>query len=289
MNNLSKSLSLVALLSLLTASCDDNKSIWVSDDFEEGFFSSGDLQMSYRIDFPLTEEPVPALVFSHGSGQKTKDAYNRWAKRLVDHGYAVMQFDKRGVGDSEGVHVPSNTSDVNAFILILSDDLAAGAEFLARHPRIDATRLGLLGESQAGWVIPPAATKAPSVDFVVVLSGPTVSLGQVSVFERDAHATDEPDLEAIAADVSTIVDGFDPSGWLQQMEVPGLWVFGSQDRNVPVTNCVRFLESLVQNNGKPFDTIVYPEGDHGLRVAGTREGIPFLNDVLEWLDATEDY
>jgi len=52
---------------------------------------------------------------------------------------------------------------------------------------------------------------------------------------------------------------------------------------VPAPASVRILEALRSNANKPFTTILYPNGDHGLRDKDTREGIPWWEDVGVWL------
>lgn len=59
----------------------------------------------------------------------------------------------------------------------LSSDMAAGAAFLRTLPDVDRTRIGLVGPSQAGWIIPVAAKRSHPA-FMILLVGPTVTVGQ---------------------------------------------------------------------------------------------------------------
>jgi dienelactone hydrolase len=43
--------------------------------------------------------------------------------------------------------------------------------FLATQPEIDRSRIGLEGDSQAGWIIPLAAAREPTVSFAIALAG----------------------------------------------------------------------------------------------------------------------
>ncbi len=69
---------------------------------------------NHAIDFPPGSGPFPAVVFGHGSGPKTIQSYERFARRMVDNGVAMLRYDKRGVGKSGGVHVASNSGHVLA-------------------------------------------------------------------------------------------------------------------------------------------------------------------------------
>ena len=56
-------------------------------------------------------------------------------------------------------------------------DALAGVEWLRRRPEIDGRRIGLAGGSQAGWIIPLAASQSSDVDFAAIQSGPVMSVG----------------------------------------------------------------------------------------------------------------
>ena len=49
---------------------------------------------------------------------------------------------------------------------------------------IDGSRIGLLGQSQAGWVIPVAAAESRDVAFTTIFSGTTVTLGEEDYFSQ---------------------------------------------------------------------------------------------------------
>ena len=60
--------------------------------------------------------------------------------------------------------------------MTLAMDLAAGVEFPRSRPEIDRNRIGLAGVSQAAWIVPIAAAK-PQPAFMLLIVGPTVSIG----------------------------------------------------------------------------------------------------------------
>ena len=256
----------------------------ITDDAEEGFFPSEGVQLHYVIDFPAGPGPFPAVVFGHGSGEKTIGDYEGFAERSLSHGVAILRYDKRGVGKSGGTHVASSTAAVNQFIPVLAKDMAAAADLLARHPKVDADRIGLLGESQAGWVMPMAAVLAESVDFMIALSGPTLPLAQVGAFEALANGNASADLDALAYQVTGVEGGFDPRPWIRQLTIPALWVFGGKDVHVPARTCIDFLQMLRDDEGAAVSWIVYPDGDHGLRNAASASPIDYWSDVWPWFD-----
>ena len=77
---------------------------------------------------------------------------------FVSRGIAVLSYDKRGIGQSSG-HYPGDFASVTT-IDQLAGDAAAAARFLVAQPGIDPKRVGLVGISQAGWIIPQAAVRS---------------------------------------------------------------------------------------------------------------------------------
>ena len=102
---------------------------------------------------------------------------------------ATLCFDKRGVGQSTGTFVFVGAKDSIAVFDDLAGDMAAGVAFLRTRPEIDAKRIGLAGVSQAGWIMPLAARKAQPA-FMVLMVGPTVSVGLEGFYSRIVEDTE---------------------------------------------------------------------------------------------------
>jgi dienelactone hydrolase len=162
---------------------------------------------------------------------------------------------------------------------LLAADLAAGAAFLRAHPSIDKDRVGFAGGSQAGWIIPVAATMTPEARFAVIISGPTISVGrQIYYFDlADGTTATQAELSAALA-AYTGPDGFDPLPTLESVGLPILWLYGGHDRAVPTPESVAILRSLVDTQRKPFTWKIYPTAGHQLAV-------DFWPTVDAWLAA----
>jgi len=91
---------------------------------------------------------------------------------------AVLAYDKRGVGASTGRYRPFNVRESENIF----EELAADARAATRWPRtqkeVDPARIGLVGGSQAGWIMPLAASimrftslKAQNHNFVDLATG----------------------------------------------------------------------------------------------------------------------
>jgi dipeptidyl aminopeptidase/acylaminoacyl peptidase len=249
-------------------------------------FVNGDVTLAGTLDLPAGEGPFPAIVTIHGSPPLTRnDIYNlRISHFFVQHGYAVLRYDKRGAGESTGKYPGVGTEDGEAALNDLADDALAGVEFLKNHDLVDPDRIGLAGHSQAGWIIPLAASKSPDVAFMLISSGPTCTVGQeIYSSELTEEGTSLQEASSMARDFAG-PHGFDPLPSLQKLEVPGLWLLGAQDSSIPIPLTIEILDSVIADHDKDFSYIVYPNKGHGWRDEDTGQVYPVLYDALEWLE-----
>ena len=81
------------------------------------------------------------------------------ARMLASHGYGVLLFDPRGMGESEG--------DPNQFGWKADVDLRAALAYLASRPDVDTERIGALGLSMGGEAVLQATAENPGIRAVV--------------------------------------------------------------------------------------------------------------------------
>lgn len=119
---------------------------------EEITFKSngGGVTLAGTFSLPDEEGPHPAVVLLQGSGENDRDyAYrgHRFFLVLADHltrqGIAVLRYDLRGVGESEGRLSGATLED-------LARDAASALRFLKERPDIDPASVGLVGTAWAG-------------------------------------------------------------------------------------------------------------------------------------------
>src|SRR5437868_11197830 len=94
--------------------------------------------------------PFPAAVMVHGSGRRTRDEFDIFTAYFALNGVAVLADDKRGVGESGGAFPGDAASD--GTIQLLAHDARSGIAFVAALGQVDPGRVGLFGDSQAGWI-----------------------------------------------------------------------------------------------------------------------------------------
>jgi alpha-beta hydrolase superfamily lysophospholipase len=244
-----------------------------------GFFVNGDVRLSYRLDLPARSGPVGAVVFGHGSGRQRKDSCRFLAEPFLSRGFATLCYDKRGVGESTGTFVFVGDRDSIPVFNDLASDMAAGVEWLKSHPEIDRARIGLAGVSQAGWIVPIAATTSRPA-FMILLVGPTVSVGVETFYSRIVEHGGQG-LEDGYRQLPSFsgFHGFDPQPVLAALDVPGLWLLGGEDRSIPTPATVAILDRLIAS-GRPFARVVFPGFGHDL------SGAPIWAEIDRWLART---
>jgi pimeloyl-ACP methyl ester carboxylesterase len=141
---------------------------------EDVRFSSGDVQLAGTLISPASRGKRPAIILVHGSGPENREYILPWARFLIRRGIAVLGYDKRGVGGSTGDWNTASFDD-------LAGDVVAAFEHLKTRADIDPAQIGLLGVSQAGWIMPLAAVRAKNLAFLISLSGAGVRPAETTI------------------------------------------------------------------------------------------------------------
>ena len=137
---------------------------------EEIYFLNRGIKIAGTLYHPAGKLPYPAMVIVHpaSAGERTDPFYDHLRLALPEQGIAVLIFDRRGSGASEGNF---ETADFEA----LANDVIAAVEYLQTRPDIDPNKIGLHGTSQGAWIAPIAAARKPDIACVVAVSASGVS------------------------------------------------------------------------------------------------------------------
>src|SRR6185369_2155617 len=118
---------------------------------EEVTFKNGDVMLAGTLLIPASKGKHPAVVFTHGGGPQAREVYWGLGYLYAARGFAVLSYDKRGVGKSTGNWGAASFEE-------LADDAVAGARFLQARTDVAAKQIGFWGQSQGGWIAPLAAS-----------------------------------------------------------------------------------------------------------------------------------
>jgi dienelactone hydrolase len=257
---------------------------------EELKITSAGVELAARLCLPAGQPPFPAAVAVHGSGMVWGKDLRGYCDALNPRGIAVLLYDKRGVGDSGGNYRTVSVENSIAQLNELADDAAAGFDYLRTRPEINPKRVGMIGQSQAGWIIPLAASKRPDVAFMVLISGPSVSVGEemyYSALTRDAEwnarSLRDSEYERRRKKEFTGPYGYDPEPVIRSVRAPSLWILGGQDESIPAYRCARVL-SFARDGGRvPVSIKIHRDGNHSLTDVKTGQQIPYWDDIYRWL------
>ncbi|MFN3228742.1 MAG: alpha/beta hydrolase family protein [Asticcacaulis sp.] len=123
---------------------------------------------------PQGKGPFPTILLLASQGKQTRDevvAGHKIFLVLRDHltreGYAVLSYDKRGVGASTGDFAAATLNE-------FASDAEAAIAFLRTRPDLNQKRMGLIGHSEGGAVAPMVLTQTKGLAFAVLMAGPMV-------------------------------------------------------------------------------------------------------------------
>ena len=128
-------------------------------------FLNQNLKFSGTLYLPNENRPCPAVVVVHpaSAGERTNPFYDHLKSKLPLHDIAVLVFDRRGSGSSEGDFETAGFED-------LASDVMAAVEYLQSRTEIDPAGIGLHGTSQGGWIAPIAAARETDIAFLIAVS-----------------------------------------------------------------------------------------------------------------------
>jgi pimeloyl-ACP methyl ester carboxylesterase len=267
-------------------------------------FANGDVRLAGVLLLPPGPGPHPALVFVHGSGNGTRGQYPTEADWFARHGIAVLAFDKRGCGESTGDWRQADFGE-------LADDVLAAVRHLRGDSRIRGDKIGLWGVSQAGWVIPLAASRSDDVAFIVPISGGAVTPAEQELWRQRQNleflGVPERFID-LARQVAAV--GFDwerenrlghmpiPQPFedqrlnmfhdapavLRRVRQPVLAIFGGLDTLTPPhESAAIWADALRRRGNDDYSVRLFPRGSHGLWDGG-KTGSPLeLFPELRWV------
>lgn len=171
-------------------------------DFDLGRHEARDLvfdhkgeQIAGTLVLPVGVENPPIAVIVHGDGAQDRysgGGYLPLFNTLIDAGIGIFAYDKQGVGESTGNWLDQSMQD--------RADQALAARRAVAEATGDAARVGFLGFSQAGWVLPKAASQEEPA-FTVIVGGAVSWREQGAYYTRRRLEAEGIDSDRIAATV----------------------------------------------------------------------------------------
>ena len=280
------------------------------------FRGGGDLHIAGLIATPSDGLSAAGVVLVGGSGPSDRDNDGFFVPvraELRRAGIAVLSYDKRGVGGSEGAWESATVDDLAA-------DAAAALAFLRNHPGVDPDRASLFGHSEGGWVVLRTCLSSEPPDFVVLNSCPGVSFIESEVFAQQAagsSAAETAQFRNLLSELSEMADAersadsardrlaeargaglvdrleaagfeltetmwsqlrawglYDPEPDLRRCAVSTLALFGADDPLVPVQASIDAYDRTAMLAGRHQANQVFPGAGHRMAQRDSDELIP---------------
>lgn len=131
---------------------------------------------------PVSAEPAPLVIVAH-ENNNTRAQYTFLVPLLVERGFAVLAYDARGFGKSQG----EKTDYAHA-----AYDIVGAIEYLVKDRRLDATKIFGIGASMGANTVYVATALDPRLRFGLVLSPSEhamTALAEINPTERPVHVT----------------------------------------------------------------------------------------------------
>ncbi|MEM1412830.1 MAG: alpha/beta fold hydrolase [Pseudomonadota bacterium] len=172
---------------------------------ETTFVSADGTRLAGTLTVPEFGKAFAGIVMVRGRGCTSR--VNGKARVFARYGLAVLTYDKRGSGQSEG--------DCATFTFDqLTQDAIAALEHLADQEGVDPKRVGMMGESAGAWTIQAATERqrqesaATQPAFLVTWIGPTTSIIQQQLSSAATYGASvglSEERQAMLAKVSSII------------------------------------------------------------------------------------
>lgn len=234
---------------------------------------------------------TPVALLIHGDGPQDRTSakgYLPLINYLVEQGIAVFSWDKKGVGASKGNWLHQSIKD-------RAIEAKDAFNFLSTQVGFAADKMGYLGFSQAGWVIPKASTLTDPA-FSIIIGGAVNWLDQGDYLtkirlEKEGFSQDliAKKLDSIRRNDIALFTDFnandieqsgiekdrflfiarnlesDATQDLLTMKGPLLALWGEDDLNVPAEdNAQKYREIIKGRKNYHSEIKIYPQSTHGL-------------------------
>ncbi len=251
-------------------------------------FHDQDVNLAGSLLLPKSEVPVPAVVFVHGAGQQTREAYLEAGEYFASQGIAALIYDKRGVGQSGGIYESREPYEN------LVNDALAGVAFLKQRREIEPSQIGIWGLSQGAYISAAAGSRSEDIKFIIVvgadvadgmmtyyrdnlfrkygLSDTLRDVAEKAQFLQDTLPHNLPDgfgLTSFAPWSYPPPDQYVHPAW-RKVNQPVLAMWGQLDQHVPVGESVVGLKnSLDRATNEKWTIIILPGAKHSLGISET--------------------
>ncbi len=178
---------------------------------------------------PKKDKPYPVIIFVHGDGAQNRlggGGYNVLINLFLKKSIGVFSYDKAGVGASTGNWLHQSMDD-------RAREVLKAVKVLRQREDVIKDKIGVLGFSQAGWVIPKIAKKEYGIAYAVIVGGAINWMQQKDFYEKNqVKYLGEIPQKILQKDRSIFIKlnkDSDATKDLKLVDIPMLGIFGRDD------------------------------------------------------------
>ncbi len=219
----------------------------------------------------------PVLVFTYGGpgSQVVKDFWGGgnylWYSYLAEKGYIIFMVDNRGTGARGTAFKKITYKNLGKWEV---NDQIEGAKYLSSLPFVDKDRIGIWGWSYGGYM-----------SALAILKGADYFKAAIAV----APVTHWKFYDTIYSERFMSTPEINPDGYIESSPITHadklkgnfLLIHGTADDNVHFQNAVNLVAALQKAN-KQFETMYYPNKNHGIGGGITR--LNLYTKITNFLD-----
>lgn len=226
--------------------------------------------------------PVPMILAISGLDSR-KETVTESYEQILRHGVGFLAVDGPGTGQAP---IKVSATAARMFTAVL--------DYLARHPKVDRSRIIVSGVSFGGyWAAKLAITAKPRL-LGAVAQSPPVDVFFSEQFLRDGTMGNREYLFDLAPAFINVFEGarsiddlarlmpamsLKAQGPLQKPTVPMLIVTGAKDTQVPLAD----IELLLRSGDVPKQAWINPSGGHlGREPRGWTDPVIFSKVITPW-------
>jgi len=262
-------------------------------------FNSKEFQIVGTLSVPDKGENLPAVLLIPGSGpvdrnenhKKIKlNVFYELSRFLSSHGFTVLKYDKRGIGESSGNYWETGFYDN------ISDVINA-LEFLKSQKEVDSKKIFLLGHSEGAFISTRIAGSGKDIAGIILLAGGAHSGEEtlkwqavkvvdgmkgfnkwlINLLRLDVAKSQQKQIDKIKKSTKDsyrvqLVSklnakwmreflAYDPVADLRKINVPVLAITGSKDIQVNPDDLIEMKEIIKS----PYEYHILPDMSHLLR------------------------
>ena len=146
---------------------------------------SAKIFLAGTLTLPKKEGVYPAVILISGSGPQNRNEeilghkpFLVLADYLTKKGFAVLRYDDRGVGKSEGDFSKATSAE-------FATDVESSLTYLKTRKEINTKKIGLIGHSEGGLIAPMVASKNKDIAFIVLLAGPGLKGDKLLLLQKE--------------------------------------------------------------------------------------------------------